>query len=186
MIIMIIAMLFAASSTPAAARCCSVGGGGSSYDYLGDSSMSIDMQDFDEFMMENLEKSTVSAAREPKSGPESLLLLNLSDGSRIDINLLQSGKGLTGAKNIGTEITGAEINGTEITGAGNRTLEDASWAILAEGRINESALYLNASDGKGWSCEFELQVNGHHLVGGFNPTGPNGTVERGSVEGWLA
>lgn len=160
-------MLSIAVCHPAAARCCSLGGSGS-YDFLGDSDMSINMDSYDEFLRDNIAQSTVSSgfASDAIIGKASMMSLNLSDIGRIDLRL--------------------SANGTQIKGAGNLTQENETRPVDAAGRLNENMLSLNVTDSRGDAYSFGLAAEGSTVLGSYNLTEPDGSKTNGTAEGTLA
>ena len=161
-------MLAIAVCTPAAGRCCSLGGCGS-YDFLGDSDMSINMDSYDEFLRDNVRESTVSAdaTSEAIIGTASMMSLNLSDIDRIDLRL--------------------SADGAQIKGAGNLTQANETRPIEAAGRLVKNMLNLNVTDSRGNAYSFGLAAEGSTVLGDYNLTEPDGRKTNGTVEGtWAA
>jgi hypothetical protein len=120
-------ILMLVAGSPASAKCCSVGGGGggASFDFLGDSSMDISMDSYDEFLRDNVAESSVSTipVSNANSTSESRMELNLSDLSRIDLQL--------------------SVTEDSLTGRGDLTRSNETKTIEAVGRLQANTLWLN-------------------------------------------
>jgi len=161
-------MLAIAVSTPAAARCCSLGGSGS-YDFLGDSDMSVNMDSYDEFLRDNVAQSTVSVGTTSGAiiAQASIMSLNLSGIGRIDLRLSE--------------------NETQIEGAGNLTQANETSTIEAAGRLMNNTINLNVTDSRGNAYSFGLVAEGSTVLGDYSLTKPNGSKTNGTAEGtWAA
>lgn len=157
-----------AVSAPAAARCCSLGGSGS-YDFLGDSDISVNMDSYDEFLRDNVAQSTVSVGTTSGAiiAQASIMSLNLSGIGRIDLMLSE--------------------NGTQIEGAGNLTQANETSTIGATGRLMNNTIHLNVTDSRGDAYSLGLSAEGSTVLGDYNLTKPNGSKTNGTAEGtWEA
>lgn len=162
--ILLLAVMFAALA-PAAGRCCSLGGG-ASYDYLGDSAMSIEMESSDEFLRDNVAQSTLIVEPDwnQKEKETRRLRLNLSDNGSIEL-LVSAAEG-------------------SIAGRGDLTRNNEILALGAEGMLQQSMLRLNATAPGGEVYRFDLVMSGSIVLGNFSRTMPDGRKASGTAEGW--
>lgn len=152
----ILLLLILSAASPAAARCCSIGGGGASYDFLGDSAMSLDMDSYDEFLRDYGGVSE-QAGREKSAAPA-----NESGQSRLTIRLNDS---IENAK-IDLLLSSGEEG---ISGAGNMTSSRGSEAVSAQGSMQGRNLTLNVTSPSGYRYAFSLAGEGSEsrLLGRF-------------------
>jgi hypothetical protein len=162
------AILLLVAGSTAAAKCCSAGGrGGASYDFLGDSSMDINMDSYEQFLRDDVAESSVTALQTANavSDSKNRLELNLSDSSHIDLHL-------SGAKD-------------SLTGTGNLTGTSATVPVEALGQLLEKALTLNVTDIDGDIYRFNLEREDNSVSGYFSLIKPDKTHRNGTAEGWL-
>ena len=107
-----ILILFLAACSPAAAKCsCGGSSGGASYNFLGDPAVDIGMDSFDEFVRENVRKTSVNLPA-PSTAAQGRLSLDLGDLSHIDLVLSQADEELSGLGNITLDNRTEQVKAT--------------------------------------------------------------------------
>ena len=158
-----------AAMSHAAATCACSSGGGASYNFLGDSSVDINMDGYDQFVRSNVPASSLAAPStvaipDVKTAANSRLNLNLKDKSSIYLVLSRNQGGLSGEGSM----TG--VNGT------TETLE-------AVGTLKGSMLSLEVTASGGELYKFNLASEGSTVMGDFSEKLPNGESLTGLAEG---
>lgn len=158
-----ILILITAAGSPAAATCaCSSGGGGASYNFLGDSSVDINMDGYDEFVRDNAPANSV-AIPNVQTAAQSRLSLNLNDKSSIYLVL---------SKNQGS-----------LSGQGNMSAANGTETVEAAGTLEGNKLSLDVIASGGELYKFNLASEGSTVMGDFSETLPNGENLTGLAEG---
>lgn len=151
-------------SLPSGAKC-PCGSIASGFNYLGDSSLSIDTSSLDDpsqsaYLANKLEESVAdSIDREKKSSTEyaiSTISLDLNDSSHIDIVLYPSGK--------------------DLFGNGSLTQEGSVEPVGAVGALKEDRLEVDVVTLSARLYRFDLQENGSRLFGDCTVVDPDGTA----------
>lgn len=159
--------MIAAGSHAAATCACSLGGG-ASYNFLGDPTMDVNMDGYDEFARENVPTSSIAVPNSVgvpnvKAAAESRLSLDLKDKSNIVLALSKTREGISGRGNM------TAINGTE--------------PVLAVGRLMGNKLSLDVTASGGELYKFNLASEGSTVMGDFSEALPNGVSLTGLAKG---
>ena len=150
-----------AAGSPAAAKCCSLGGG-ASYNFLGDSAVDNSMDDYDEFVSENVPARVVAVPDVKKAGT-SRIRLNLLDNRRIYLLL--------------TQAEGS------ISGQGNVTQGNVTGPVEAVGMLQANKLSLDVTASGGEVYKFSLATEGSTVLGDYSLAMPDGERLNGTTEG---
>ncbi len=154
-------ILFLAACSPAAAKCGGGSSGGASYDFMGDSAFDMNMDSYDEFVKDNIQKSSIglSATKNAKSR----LGLDLSDESRIDLIISQAGG--------------------DLSGQGNMTRDNRTEQVKATGLLQGSRLSLDVVTLSDVLFKFELVDQGNMLQGDYSEIDSDGRQIQGFADG---
>ncbi|MCK9565791.1 MAG: hypothetical protein M0Q43_07065 [Methanothrix sp.] len=150
-----------AVGSPAVAKCCSLGGG-ASYNFLGDSAVDISMDEYDEFVRENVPSSIV-AVPDVKKAATSRMHLNMLDNSSIYLLL--------------TQTEGS------ISGMGNETLGNVTEPVEVVGMLQANKLSLDVTAFGGDVYKFNLAAEGSTVLGDYSLAMPDGERRNGTAEG---
>jgi hypothetical protein len=161
-----ILILMLAAGPNAAAKCaCSLG---ASYNFLGDPSMDVNMEGYEEFARENVQTSSIAALGitvipDVKMAAQSRLNLNLKDKSIIYLVLSKTQEGFSGDGSI------TVANGTE--------------TVKATGTLEGNKLSLDVTASGGELYKFNLASEGSTVMGDFSEALPNGVTSTGLATG---
>lgn len=156
-----------AAGPNAAAKCaCSLGG--ASYNFLGDPTMDVNMEGYDEFARESVPTSSIAALGntvlpDVKMAAQSRLNLNLKDKSSIYLVLSKTQEGFSGDGSMDV------ANGTE--------------TVLAVGTLNGNKLSLDVTASGGELYKFNLASEGSTVMGDFSEAQPDGVTSTGLATG---
>ena len=152
----------------AAATCACSLGGGASYNFLGDPTMDVNMDGYDEFARENVPTSSIAISNsvvvpDVKNAAQSRLNLDLKDKSSIYLVLSKTQKGIIGDGSM------TATNGTE--------------TVKAVGTLLGNELSLDVTTGSGKLYKFNLASEGSSVMGDFSEALPDGETYTGLATG---
>lgn len=153
-------MILLLACTPAAAQCSCSGGGESSYNFLGDPSMDIDMDSYDEFVSSHAREISIKAVETAAQGR---IILDLSDDGRADLTLLETGG--------------------KILGQGNITRFNETQSLEATGSLQGNKLAMDLTTSSGSRYRLDLASEGRTLLGDYIRIEPGGERLSGIAEG---
>jgi len=162
LMILMILMILLLACEPASAANCACSAGGSSYNFLGDPSMDIDMDSYDEFVSSHYQAASVQAA---ETDAPSRLILDLSDHSRVNLNLTQTAGKFSG-------------QGSMILANANETAP-----LQASGSLQGSRLDLELATAGGAQYRFNLAKEGSAVMGNYSRIEPDGSKQSGIAQG---
>jgi len=158
-------ILLLAACSLAGAKCPCASGGGASYNFLGDPTMSMGMDSFDEFARSNVPQSSVGLAP-VETAAQSRLTLDLQEKSHVEIMLTRE-KG-------------------ELIGQGNMTQANRTEQVGATATLQGSRLAMEMVTGAGILYRFDLAKEGSTVLGDYRRIDPNGKNLSGIADGrWV-
>ncbi|MCX6668218.1 MAG: hypothetical protein NTV25_00200 [Methanothrix sp.] len=129
---------------------------------MGDSAVDISMDSYDEFVRNNIQKSSVDLPA-AKAAAQSRLGLDLGDQSHIDLILSQAGG--------------------ELSGLGNMTWANQTEQVKATGSLRGNKLSLEVATLSNMIYKFDLAKKGSAVLGDYSQIDPEGRKLRGIADG---
>jgi hypothetical protein len=165
-LIAILILMLAIGPNVAAKCACSLGG--ASYNFLGDPSMDVNMEGYDELARDNVQASSIAVQNsvvvpDVKAAAESRLSLNLKGKGNIDLALSKTRE--------------------SISGQGNMTAINGTVPVKAVGKLEGNKLSLDVTASGGELYKFNLANEGSTVMGDFSELLPNGVSLTGLASG---